>query len=472
MRLLLFLLPLLIAGCAQLGTGPQPEKQVAPTPPLHVSPKEQLKQAAYTALQNKALIPGTVYLSKLWEIETSENQLLIEYVLYGAWRHADKEALMQAMDNPITQPWAVLSELEQAGDPTAIEKTLEIYPDALFARHLSAYLKHHSLPVQKVAVFLPLSGRYKQIGKAVRNGMLKQALGSPNPIELRFYDSANKSQLESNYQDALNHKADAIVGPIQKDAIQVLAEISHLPTLFLNEKPTSFGKTFLFATPSEAGQIAGKLSQLNTQRIGVFYKPEGRSAQLQTDLVSIWQGDERRTVSQYYSSKTHEIRRSFDQLLNIDKSRQRKINLRHLLHRPLSFQPRPRQDLQAIVLLGNNREAAIVNPMLKFYGLKIPLIGSSLIMPIHFSENDNLRRDLAGVRFPSFPALLSKNTLNTPLEAWGWDTLSVLTHLPLPPKSCLQGQTGWLQVPEENIDRTLIWLKYTPTGQLTLWSMP
>ena len=473
MRLLLLLGLFILASCSQLDKQRPPVQKVASPPKAPALPPEvQLQQAADAALKRGDLIQATKLLTQRWSLVNNARQARIEQQLYQAWQQADSSMLEQGASDPFSQPWSLLIELERTQEPEALAKTLTLYPDALFSHHLSYQLHASSPTLHKIAIFLPLSGRFEQFGKAVRAGMIKKLLQQHPPLELFFYDSAQVDHIQEAYQHAVSQGAETIVGPIQKDAISRLAEISQLPALFLNEASAEAGWFFPFNTPSEAAQIVGKLHQIKVERVGVFYKQSGKSAQLQATIDALWHESGKRITAQYYSGNTRDIRRAFDQLMNINKSKQRKGNLRYLLQHPLDFEPRPREDLQAIVLLANQQEAAIINPMRKFYGLKITLIGSSLMMPLQFTPHPALHRDLAGVRFPAFPALLTPHTLSSPLEAWGWDAITLIQALPLPSNTCMQGQTGQLQQAGKHLTRTLKWLKYRTDGNLTQWNAP
>lgn len=158
-----------------------------------------------------------------------------------------------------------------------------------------------------------------------------------------------------------------------------------------------------------------------------------------------------------------QIRRQFDQLLHIQQSKARAHYLRRVLGRKLTFHPRPRQDLQTLILIADRETAAIINPLLDFYGLNIPRYGSSLLMPNHLASKKK-NPDLANIHFPAFPVLLSATRI-TPLQAWGSDTLQLMLTPP-PPKSCLNGLTGHLYRDDNLWDRRLRWLKYNASGQL------
>ncbi len=477
MRFFLILSVLLLNACSQ----PTPRQQDA-APSTIAAPSgtpSHLERQAEQAKAQGDLYRLTHILTQLWAQSDADTQLLIEYTLHDAWKHAtrsQRDAAWQAED-PILAAWALLSELEHAKDPGALDKVAALYPEALFNHHLATYLKKHTPSPDTIAVFLPLSGRFASIGEQIRLGMLQTLFENDQPITLLFYDSAtDAANLRSRYQEALQAGADAILGPLRPDAIETISQISQLPTLFLNTPSNRFGQRFPYPTPSEAAQIHARLFTQDMKRIGLLYRETPRATKLAVALQTLWQNNTQPHAEPYHataraiSNRHRDIRRQFDLLLQISQSKARAHHLKQVIGHRLHFEPRPRQDLNALVILSGRDQAAILNPLVKFYGLDLAVYGSSLLMPNPFSTHTQ-DKDLAHILFPSFPVALNA-ARQTPLQAWGSDALRLLLT---PPEhnSCLNGLTGHLHLgPERTWDRRLKWLKYNASGQLTQADTP
>ncbi len=470
--LLLFSILLTLVACA-----PQPTRQpqhapTVKTPPPTRTPDAGLQQQAEIADRQGELATLTRLLTRLWQISDADRRLYIEYLLYSRWRHATvaQRALAWHTQDEAIAPWALLAELQSTHDPAALEKVLALYPDALPGQHLAPYLNRPPPLPRRIAVFLPLSGRFQAVSEQLRHGLLTALFSQTQPVVLRFYDSnADEETLNDRYRQALEAGADAVLGPLRPDTIAALSDIDRLPTLFLNNPANGFGYGFPYASASEAAQLHARLLKDGQHRIGLLYRETPRAAQLAASLTARMSkpsddpSQPDRIVSHTISTQHRLIRQRFDQLMRIDASKERAHYLRQTLGHRLAFQPRPREDLQALVLLMGRDEAAIINPLLSFYGLRLPVYGSSLLMSTQHSARDN--PDLAGIRFPAFPFLMSGKRM-TPLQAWGYDALNLMLT-PQPATGCVNGLTGRLHRNGDNLwDRRLIWLKYDASGKL------
>ena len=474
MRAILLISLLLLGACAPQTQRPTPAQPAQQTPRPEAPPRQQLEPT----ISQQDLTELTRRLTRRWAKVSAEEKLLIEYTLYTRWLHTDtRPNIAWATDDVTLTPWALLAELTRARDPAALDKVLALYPEALFAHHLADFLKQRAAMPDTIAIFLPLSGRFAAIGEQVRLGILQALFKTDPPVELLFYNSATDAEtLKNHYQDALQAGADAIIGPLRPEAIDVISQISHLPTLFLNTSPNRFGQVFPYPTPSEAAQIHARLFKQAYRHIGLLHRETPRAARLASGLQKHWQANTTpesepyRISARTISARHRDIRRQFDLLMQVSQSKARAHYLKQVLGHRLRFEPRPRQDLQALVILSGREEAAILNPLVAFYELDIPVFGSSLLMPARPGP-DPQSRDLAGIQFPAFPALLAAQH-GTPLQAWGQDALQLLLT---PPgyDQCLAGRSGQLHLTRDKIwDRHLKWLKYQVSGKLTQADTP
>lgn len=122
------------------------------------------------------------------------------------------------------------------------------------------------LPVtapELVAVLLPLTGRNRAVGVAVRDGFLAAGLADPaGAPRIRVYDTAEPG-IGSAYRTALADGAGFVVGPLLKEDIETLvsAEPLPVPTLALNALAGDSPPAFLFQfslDPEEEARAAAR----------------------------------------------------------------------------------------------------------------------------------------------------------------------------------------------------------------------
>ena len=163
--------------------------------------------------------------------------------------------------------------------------------------------------------------------------------------------------------------------------------------------------------------------------------------------------------------KKANLRKALASVINEQQSNDRKNNLQWLLRINLSFFPRTRQDLDAVVLLGNTKQLAVFQPQFKFFNLTIPTYSSSKLTPTNLQKNKP-NMDLKNISFPTYRAVLINNGLISKLEAFGWDSLTIALNQHLfAPNLCLNsGMSGNLSKDGLVYDRQYIWAKYNQDG--------
>ncbi len=117
------------------------------------------------------------------------------------------------------------------------------------------------------------------------------------------------------------------------------------------------------------------------------------------------------------------------------------------------------------MLVGNTRRLGVFKPQFKFFELDLPIYGTSKITPAQLDKTP-ANRDLSDLIFPTMPAALKPTPLNTPFEAFGWDSLTIVMNQDnLAPGVCLNnGMTGRLSIQENEIDHDYVWGKYSSAG--------
>lgn len=268
--------------------------------------------------------------------------------------------------------------------------------------------------ITQLAVVIPLSGPLAKAGRAVQSGLIaanieSQTSGS-STTRLKFYDSHNQ-MFEAMYSRAVREGAHAIIGPLAKSRVEQLhTSLTEIPVLALNYVADSLPPPenviqFGLATEDEAKQLAMFATQADIGSVLVLHTGKDwaqRAAQSFEDHWANTGGQSTRQLLRSEESYQTEIASA----LGVQLSKQRKSQIQGLLGKQVEFNPRRRQDVDAVVVFSNDRQLAIIKPLLAYhYAGDLPVLSSSRA----YSANEKNYRDLAGVLFVDIPFLLEQN---------------------------------------------------------------
>ncbi|MGM0449195.1 MAG: penicillin-binding protein activator [Pseudomonadota bacterium] len=360
----------------------------------------------------------------------------------------------------------------QAGDPLPSELAL--------LRQLP------ELRPNSVALALPLSGALGGAGQAVREGFMAayyQDLADPDRATpaVTLHDTSARPFI-SIYAELLETNPDLVVGPLQKEALNQLTSQPSLPVpvMALNYRrdlavPPDNLFQFGLGGEDEMRAIASRLDREDLQNALVFV-PEGDWGSRMEDAL-------RDALKEHDATLLDAVEYNDESNLNqvvaegflINQSRRRANALMRLTGTSMQFEPRRRQDTDAIVLLASPAKARQFNPLFAFYyGGDLPVYGSSLL---YRGKPDPARdSDLDGIRFTDIPWVLNgapeeRGTLRSlfpslmdrydRLFALGFDSYRLTSQIQLLEKIDgyqLQGVTGLIRnAGDGSFERTPEW---------------
>jgi outer membrane PBP1 activator LpoA protein len=363
-----------------------------------------------------------------------------------------------------------------------------------WARHPAASILPAELQViedtardrpSRIALLLPLG---TASGQVVRDAFMSayysmQEIGGQVPL-VKLYDTTNISDIVSLHRQARQEGAQLVIGPLLKPQVNQLRNVSDLgvPTLALNTldglAPASpLLYQFALAPEDEARQLANKAWQ-DGHRYAAILAPVDDAgndyyARKRDSFTAEWQLLGGRIVANmtYRDDYTTTI----SSMLELDVSEERRNRLRQLTGKNLQYQPRRRQDVDFILLLGQTAPARQIVPSLAYlYAGDLPVYASQDVysgLPRPAED-----RDLNGVIFGESPWVLDVESpraittrmlfpLNTAqnlrLQAFGLDAFTLYPRLRLLSASSeysIPGATGRLHLgPNRNIQRDLVW---------------
>lgn len=405
----------------------------------------------------------------------------------------------------------------QLAQPNELASTLATWR-ARFPEHpalqayLSGLLEQQGLSSSDhIAILLPRGGHYANVASAVRDGFMAAWYQQPptHRPQLRFYDSSKLEDILHTYQQAVLQGAQRVVGPLDKDAVNMLLQMESLPTpvLALNQiedanlyQPNLY--QFGLLPEDEAEQVAER-AWLEGHQKALILTPSGNwGERIGERFRQRWEMLGGKVLEyQRYNAQENDYSMPIRLLLNINESKARIGELKEQLARPFEAEPRRRQDADFIFLAARPKQGRQLGPQLKFHHAgDLPIYATS---HIYSGIEDNERdRDLGHISFVDTPWLLEDEQQNAlsrsrlqrlmpgvrgpyaRLYAMGIDSYNLLANLePLKeqPGRTFSGKSGTLYLDTHNrLHRLLAWadmqqgsaaiIGYAPRMQLPVFA--
>ena len=386
---------------------------------------------------------------------------------------------------------------------TAIANWRENYPQHPAASQvLDKLLAYHEITKNRdrLALILPLTGKLSKPAAAIRDGFLAAHYQSPNDeqeIQIRIYDSTRDDRsIQQIYQLAVSEGAEFVIGPLSKEKVAELANMSQLivPVLTLNQSDEQFYShpnlyQFGLNPEDEARQVAERTSAEGlTQALSIT--PSGDwGTRLATAFRQRFEELGGTVLEQTeYEFSGNDFSAPLKRMLNIDESSSRFNRLRNTLPTELHFIPRRRQDVDFVFMAAFPRQARLIVPQLRFHhAADVPVYTTSNAYSSQQTEQQN--RDMNGVMMCDSHWVLATDEQADPLrkqlkELWpqemalysslfalGMDAYNLpvqLRWLEQNPDEYYEGITGRLSLnSRKQLQRTLKWGKFSD-GKLEL----
>ncbi|NRB39819.1 MAG: penicillin-binding protein activator [Pseudomonadales bacterium] len=323
----------------------------------------------------------------------------------------------------------------------------------------------------KIAVILPFDSKYKKLAAAISDGISHAYYLSDYQPIISFY-SADKSQVFADiYHTAVSEGAELIIGPLFKNQLEELYNMNELPvnTISLNrldrtDKPKNLIE-FSLSSEDEIDTVIQFLKHQGKRNVLLLTQDAPWAIDDAEYFKQQWQENNLQLLNSQSFAASKDQSNAIQQLLNIDKSKQRIRRLSNLLAIELEAEPRIRKDADLVYLLAKPNLAASIRPMLKFhYAGDLPVYANSSVYRSY--PNPTRDRDLSGIYFTDLPWVISphkdmdktyaKSSLKR-MVAFGFDAFQLSERLALMqnlPESKLNGATGTLQLENNQLHRT------------------
>jgi len=474
-------LALSLASCSAPPSKPIKES----TKPVNVNPIEKkpkkLGLLDYQKLRSDAADmanwPGYIaHSNQVWKLSPPDQRPLIEdqvWTILNTLTEANREQI-SATEDATVQSWFYLYELFNnihIDQQQAITDLKSYYSDAIFHNHLfNQLLDTHKKAedLKQIAVLLPMQGKYKVVSQQIRNGMVKALYHSDSTLTIRFYDSSDFDELENIYSQAKQDGAERIIGPLRKEAAQSLASFHDETMLLLNSIENSNVSQFSFKSSRPEEQMRQRFKDMGLTRIGILTSDKNKNILKAQALKATWeQAPQNSAHISIYPDKKPKLRKALGEIIHENYSKERLVKVSSTVAAKLDFFPRTRKDLDGIVIFDDQSRVSVFRPQMDYFSLDLPVFSDSQVSPKNLQDIQN-NKDLKGVEFLSYPAVLEPEDLNSKFEAFGWDSFIVTTHFnPLRAGACLNnGKTGILSMKGPKVKQHQIWLTFNRQGKL------
>ena len=351
--------------------------------------------------------------NEIWRLlALARNEDLTSWIQQGNQELSGWIALAQTKRAPY-------SSIDQLG--TALNVWRDNHPnhpasDNLLTSILESFENYFAIP-DNIALLLPMTGRYARIAEVIHAGIKsarelhRDQQYAPN---LALYDTGDNPQdILYHYQRAVDDGAEFIIGPLKKEAVELLAQQTELPVpvLTLNyiaEHTQTPSNLFQFGLlpEDEAIQVAERAS-LDEQHSAIIVSPASEWGERLAHAFQTRYEQLNGIVldTQFYAPSSTDFSIPLKTALQLDLSEARYRQLRSTLGQNLEFEPRRRQDVDMVFMVASPRTARILRPQINYYyATDLPVYSTSHV----FSgiENVSRDRDINGVLYCDIPWLL------------------------------------------------------------------
>ena len=343
---------------------------------------------------------------------------------------------------------------------------------------------------RQVALLLPLSGNAESAGQAIQNGFFGAYFSTARELDesqtIRVYDVNAEGGASAAYASAVRDGAEFVVGPLLRSSVTELANdiLVPVPVLTLNHLPentlTPPGLYQFALAPEHEAAAAAERAIADGHRYVVALIPNsdwGRRvfSSFATTFEALGG-----TLLDYrsYVSGNPDFSNTIEDLMALSGSVRRYQRLRANIGGPLQFDPRRRQDVDAIFMAADAAAGRLMKAQLKFhYAGDLPVYSTSSI----FGMDGRSNADLNGVMFADTPWIISPQPWISRLPAlyeeyWprqrrlgrlhamGYDAYQLVAPLFASrggPVALIDGATGRLRVDADGkVHRDLAWAQF------------
>lgn len=423
---------------------------------------ERIAQSVHTPEAEQAELSGTI-----WRLLVPLSMADLQFLENADSRNPAEDQLLAG--------WLALAHIqrEDAGNTSRLIADVQSWRGRYAAHPANRYMPSElvtaiaattSTHPQRIALLLPLTGKWAAAGQAFRDGFMsmhyQQMSGGSTEPQVDLVDTSASPDILNIYQQAVAQGAQLVIGPLEKEQVQVLANQASLPvpTLALNstaqeQRTADTLYQFSLNPDDDVAQVAAAAAANGFHRALVIAPQGERGERLAQAFVHPWQQAGGQAVQLRYAAGTGNYSAAIADALGVDLA---------------SGQMRAGKTLPDMVYFsGTGSDAAAVMDALSRNGGKdVPVYTTAEVLDGHLDARTN------GLRVCLSPWQVDAGSLheakisvpanaNGRLFAMGADTemlFSQLTQLAGNTSLHLTGNTGYLSMSgNRRIARALVW---------------
>ena len=341
---------------------------------------------------------------------------------------------------------------------------------------------------KRIALLLPFEGPLAGASSAIRDGFLAARFETPppaQPAEVVTYDTANKA-IGEVLDQAVADGADFVVGPLDKQSVEVLKARTNLPVpvfaLNATEAPAQGQMPFYqfgLRPEDEVIDAADRAWREERRRVVLIVPNTALGTRLMTAFNARWESLGGAVIATArFNRNVGSYEKTVQEVFGLSESQGRAATLRKLLRREIAFDTQRRDDVDAVVLAALPVDARQILPQFRFFGAdNVPVYATSMVYSGALDPRAD--KDLDGVMFGE--SVWALKGAQDPLRAitsryWklptaqdrflgfgvdSWRMVSQLAELQGQPGKRVRGATGELSVDGKGfVHRNLVWARF------------
>lgn len=329
--------------------------------------------------------------------------------------------------------------------------------------NLANQIKQAQSALRKVVVLLPDRPSLAEVNRDIAKGIMAAHQQQPHNPHLQLIFVHDSLSGEALMQKAQAYAPDWIIGPLTKADIQSVQSLAGAQHILLNrlDTPTAALQIGLPAE-DEIDQLLAHFQPQQGQLL-VISSNDASEQRLVNYLSNSAQAKQLVTIQVTVEKQNADLRPWLISEGGIQSSQDRIKRMTQLVRADLSDSNlQARQDIQAVIFLGNAKQLRSIMPSLTYYRVEWPIYATSHLLPSKNSETFH-ETELNGVTVLAPPYLLTPQLPSSPFEALGWDSYLLLAN---PQALGKPTQTGKLVNQNNQLRRQLNWT-HIKEGRLT-----
>lgn len=279
-----------------------------------------------------------------------------------------------------------------------------------------------------IGILLPDSGPAANAAQAIRQGIIAAHFNARSNVRLQFYDVQTGNNPESNnvisqYDKAVADGANIVIGPLDKTSVELLAahDALTIPVLALNRINEDIEQNnffqFALAPEDDARNQAEYANKMGYKRAIVLSPRNDWGDRVAEAFTNEWRNSGGQLVTRAkYNETENDYSHILTPILGVDSSVQRYQNLRRTLGKSLEFEPRRRQDVDFLFMVGRPLKARQLLTQLRFHRSgKLPILATSHAYGGEANAQQDI--DLNGLIFTDIPWMFTEQSQQDPAYA-------------------------------------------------------